>query len=217
MIPTAPKFTKGNKFFVKALNDVVSFCRRHGVNPAGRAGWSETADGWIPPDFSGSGIAGLRRWDLQPVPDSDPVTFTVVPASIFKSLEDLTETIPIVNVATPLTLAADKLLRLKITGPLTDPVITLELDDDWEDYPAAYETTSSGATAAFAAYFYPLWQFITPEDAEDDDSAIQVADGVFGRKIATDNDFLRSAAVYHKAGDRPFAVPFLIPYHRPLV
>lgn len=67
---TYPKFSKGNKFFAKALNDVVSFARRHGVNPASRRGWSESADGWIPPDWQPPPEAP-RQWQLQRSADED--------------------------------------------------------------------------------------------------------------------------------------------------
>jgi len=46
-----PRFKLGNKFFAAALNQVVAYARRHGVNPASRPGWSASADGWIPPDI----------------------------------------------------------------------------------------------------------------------------------------------------------------------
>lgn len=44
-----PKFNKGNKSWINALNDVVKYAKEHGVHPGGRKGWQHTPHGWMPP------------------------------------------------------------------------------------------------------------------------------------------------------------------------
>jgi hypothetical protein len=160
---TYPKFSKGNKFFIKALNDVVSFARRHGVNPASRRGWSETADGWVPPDFSGAGGGGPVRWDLVVVPDSQPAKYTVLlPAVTLESAVAITnvEFVP----------AVAKWLVAEIVNR-TNPAIVLKLIDQPD---AVYQFTGT----TFVAARLPIWKFSAAESAE----SVVFPDDVFGVK-----------------------------------
>lgn len=61
-----PFFKTGNAAFKKALNEVAEFARKHGVNPAGAPGWSQSEDGWVPPGGStGSAPAAAKQWQLR--------------------------------------------------------------------------------------------------------------------------------------------------------
>jgi hypothetical protein len=61
-----PEYKTGNASFRKALNEIVAFARRHGLNPAGAPGWRESADGWVPPGGIVDGeVADPRQWQLK--------------------------------------------------------------------------------------------------------------------------------------------------------
>ena len=160
---------------------------------------------------SGSGPAGSILWDLDVV-DSDAGTFTIEVGTILKAPTSLTEKITITGAGSTFTGVAGETIRLKVTGLYNAPVVTLETGGNWTDHPAAYETTSSGASAEFAAYYYPLWEFVAVAAAD----TIRINDNLHARRLAPDSHFMRTYSVYHKTGDRPFAVPLLLPYHHAL-
>ena len=151
----------------------------------------------------------VALWDLVDV-DSEAVTAKVNLGTILKSLEDLSDHFTITNGTNAFAMTAGHVLRLKFTGTYASTTVTLEGGSTWTDHPAGYETTSSGASAAYAAYYYPLWEFFSTTVT----GASLVATGLYARKVAPPTNFLRTASVYHKTGDRPFAVRILVPYHR---
>jgi hypothetical protein len=153
----------------------------------------------------------LSPWDIEVV-DADAGSVKIFCGTIIKTASDLTGQITITGATNTFTPSASQVARLKLAGTFDAPTATLEVAGDWTDYPAAYETTSSGATAALAAYFYPLWEFVSTPDAD----TIPIKSGVHARKLVGPHHFLRNSAAYHEAGNKPFAVPFLVPYHRAL-
>ena len=75
-----PEFKDGNAAFVAALNEVVEYARRHGVNVEGLPDWEQTPDGWRPRESSfGASTNGLRPFqvrEIAPDPeaeDPDPI------------------------------------------------------------------------------------------------------------------------------------------------
>lgn len=66
MSQVSPKFSQGNRHFADALNEVVDYAKRHGLNPKGVPGYTETPDGWMPL-FSIGTVSGQSNWDLVPV------------------------------------------------------------------------------------------------------------------------------------------------------
>jgi hypothetical protein len=59
-----PTFTGGNKSFGAALNRTIESLWRHGLNPAGMPGWSESADGWVPPLGNRFGSMGKYGFEV---------------------------------------------------------------------------------------------------------------------------------------------------------
>lgn len=152
----------------------------------------------------------LQPWDLTLVNDSGGVKINC--GTIIKDASDLTGQITISSADSTFTPSAGHTIRLKIAGTFDTPTVTLESGGSWTDHPAAYETTGSTTTAEFAAYYYPLWEFVGTAAAD----TVRVTDSVNARRLVGFHHFLRNVAAYHKPTDRPFAVPFLLPYHRAL-
>jgi hypothetical protein len=92
------EFKSGNKWFVDALNKVVSYARGHGVNPAGVPGWSWTVDGWQPPRFRV--IEGMGEAGFLVKPSGEDGDITVTPSVV--SGMGAWATIPVIG-STPLT------------------------------------------------------------------------------------------------------------------
>jgi hypothetical protein len=136
-----PTFKSGNTNFANALNAVVAAAKKHGVNPGGRPGWSETENGWLPPHIFSTATSSFR-WDLERS-KIEPEKWTLLNPSVTYSLEDVTQEVTIEM--EPFELAEDKWVVAKMVGPINDfllnPIITIEVlaEADWESYPSAYE------------------------------------------------------------------------------
>lgn len=160
------------------------------------------------PQHPGAAKADPTPWDLIVI-DAEAGTVKVGPGTIIRDDSNLTVALTIANADDTFTIAAGQTIRIKMTGPFDTPVATMESGGPWTDHPAAIETTGSGDTAAFASYFYPLWEFV----GEAGSGTIPIKAGLYARRLAPQSNFLRTASTYHKAGDKPFARPLLLPYH----
>lgn len=60
-----PEFRKGNASIRNALNLIVEYSKKHGVNPAGLPGWSQSADGWVPPLGGPASSDAVRQWQIR--------------------------------------------------------------------------------------------------------------------------------------------------------
>lgn len=206
-----PVFTSGNAAFKKALNSVVEFAKIHGINPGGMPGWSQSADGWRPPSIPPSVIAAGLLWELS-IEDADAAQVSIECAKILKDASDLSETFTILNGDTIFTVAAGDKIFLKVIN-LATPSITLTKASTWTDYPSRYEVTETGASAAFAAYHYPLYYFDDVNDA----AAITVqADSIYAHRVCENTHFELIYSVYQKDSDAALTVPKLIASHGPL-
>jgi hypothetical protein len=205
------EFKSGNKWFVDALNKVVSYARGHGVNPAGVPGWSWTVDGWKPPRARAGEETQPKTWAIDVV-NAETGSIKIECGTIIKDASDLTGKLDITDEDEVFFPSVGDIARLKLDGPFDDPVATLEVSGDWIDYPAAYDTEGSEDTAEFSAYYYPLWEFV--EEKADD--TVTIKKDLYARRLVGDYHFLRNAAAYHQDGNKPYAVPFLVPYHRAL-
>jgi hypothetical protein len=167
-----PSFSRGNKNFANALNEVVEFARRHGVNPGSRSGWAETRDGWQPPDFEGTGIVGAR-WDLETFTEDDETLYRIRAPFVVRSRTAVASETTFINDGfLPL---ADRWVVARMTTPAE---ITLEMIEEWTGYPNAYQF-GSGPSFPLSAARIPLWR-LYDEDAED---RVPISEGVYGKKL----------------------------------
>jgi hypothetical protein len=164
-----------------------------------------------PQHTGGGGGAGELVWALEIV-NAQAGTVAVNCGTIIRDVTDLTAELAIAGAESTHTATAGQTLRLKITGAFDDPVCTLEAGAAWTGHPSAVQSSGSGNTAAFVAYYYPLWEFV----ATAGDDTTQIRDGLHARRLVASTHLIRTAAAYHKTDDRPFAVPVLQPYHRAL-
>jgi hypothetical protein len=207
-----PTFKAGNKSFASALNAVVDAARRHGVNPGGRPGWVETDKGWMPPHIGdvGGGKSELLLWDIEIFDAEEGIVKIKNAGTIIKNFSNLSVPLEVENIDSEFEVAANEYLYIKITGAADLPVATLESGPAWEDHPAPVETTNSGETAAFASYYYPLWQFLSESSSSND---VGIKEDLFAKRLVANTNFLRGGTTYHKDGDSPFWIHFLMPYH----
>jgi hypothetical protein len=156
-----PEFKGGNKWFAKALNLVVSYARRHGVNPAGVAGWSETADGWMPPRNAASEIALSLPWKMTVI-NAEAGEVKLEPGTILKGSDSITEKLTITNPTATLTVEADGFIALKINSeaPTTCELVALEEWPEDDGYQVTYTGTMGGDDFTFVERHYPLWKII---------------------------------------------------------
>jgi hypothetical protein len=146
------------------------------------------------------------------VEDQSAGSIKIACGTIIKSASNLSEKLVIAQADAIFNPTAGQTIRLKLTGSFDAPVATLEIGSTWADYPAAIETSGEADTAAFVSYFYPLWQFTSTAT----DTTIPIREGVHAQRLVGPHHFLRNSAAYHQPGNRPFAIPFLAPYHRAL-
>lgn len=203
-----PNFRKGNQAFASALNEVSEYSRRHGLNPAGRTGWIESADGWIPPVFRSSALADSEVPWLLNVIDATTGQVSVDCGTIIKDAADLTAGLTITNGTSTFTPSASQWIYLKLAN-LSTPTATLTAGGNWTDFPSAYEITSSGSSASYAAYHFPLYHFRATAAT----GYTRINDGLFYRKMAPDMNLELIHAIYRAGSDRPVVVHKLIASH----
>ena len=203
-----PKFSKGNAAFSKALNSVVAFAKRNGVNPRGLPGWNQTADGWKPPTIPPSILNVSQPWELEVV-SSDPATIKIKCGTIISDTKDLQSAVTIADADEEFEVAAGDYVFLKAVG-LGNPTVSLVADSTWNDFPCAYEVTGAGITAAFAAYHYPLWKIQGTKTVE----TVTVAEGIYALRLAPPAHLLYAFSMSQDGSDYPLTVPFFEPYHR---
>jgi len=154
-----PEFKSGNRWFVSALNTVVSYCRSHGVNPAGRAGWSQTADGWMPPKTGGLGAASEYPWDLT-VSDGDAGEVTITHGSILTGSDQIGAELTLSNPDATLSVSNGSYIAIKITDddPADYEITAVPSWPEADGYTVSYTGTVGGEDFAFTARHYPLWK-----------------------------------------------------------
>lgn len=211
-----PTFTKGNTSIRSALNQAIEYARKHGVNPGGLPGWSQSADGWRPPPMSQSSVTGPVVWELK-IEDAEAGEVSIRCGKILKDAANLSETFEIADKDSIFTVESGDKIFLKITNTFVDGEfvtnIFLEKDNTWEDYPARYEVTGQNADAQFAAYYYPLYFF---DDIADDNSITIIPEEVYAHRVCENSNFELIWAIYQKGTDAALTVPKLIPSHLPL-
>lgn len=211
-----PIFTKGNASIKSALNQAIEYARKHGVNPGGLPGWSQSADGWRPPPMSQSSVAAAVVWELK-IEDAANGQVSIKCGKILKDAADLSQSFQIQNEESFFSVGNGDKIFLKITNTFIDGEfvtnVFLEKNNTWEDYPSRYEVTGQNADAQFAAYYYPLYYF---DDIEDDDSITIISEQVYGHRVCENSHLELIWAIYQKGNDAAITVPKLIASHMPL-
>jgi hypothetical protein len=162
----APVFSGGNKWFAKALNLVVEYSKRHGVNPAGRAGWSQTADGWMPPRIAASEITASLAWTLNVI-DGTAGDVKLDVGTILKGSDSITQKLTITNPTATLSVEADGFIAIKITSetPTSCELVALDEWPEDEGYQVTYTGTLGDDDFEFVERHYPLWKFVSAPTA----------------------------------------------------
>jgi hypothetical protein len=204
-----PTFANGNKSFGAALNKTVESLWRHGLNPAGMPGWSESADGWVPPPVFSDPAKLIVPWDLTIVSRED-LTVKINCGTIIKDISDLRAGMTITNATSTFSPSPGDFAYIKLSGPFSSQTAALEIGGNWDSDPSAVEDDGEGALASFEAYYYHLWSF---SDTKTDES-ITIGEDLYAVKLAPTAHLLRNSAVYYEDGSRPFSIPVLIPYHK---
>lgn len=150
----------------------------------------------------------VKPWDLV-IDDAEAGEVSLNLGTIIKKASNLEEgfTIGGTNSFTP---SPGHLIWLKIEN-MTSPTVELDSGSSWTDYPSAVEISGSEDTAAFDAYYYPLYHFSGTED----DGYTGVNEALFYKKLVPDCHFLLVRTVFQDDAttDRPVTSPILIPYH----
>lgn len=206
----APIFKTGNASFKKALNQVVDFAKRNGVNPRGLAGWSETPDGWRPPVSTASGKAGFELWKLA-IKDATAGEVSIECASILKDAANLSQSFAIENKDDVFSVSDGDKIFLKVTD-LEDIKIELLKASTWTDYPSRYEVEGTEESATFAAYYYPLYYFDSVSDA----GSIFISENLHAHRVCENSNFEIIFSIYQNGDDAALTVPRLIASHAPL-
>lgn len=209
MSQVAPKFSEGNRHFADALNEVVDYAKRHGLNPKGVPGYTETPDGWMPP-FPVGAVAIQANWDIYDI-DIDSGLFKIRNGTIMLDSSDISAKMTITNGGNSFSASNGHKAYLKITNLVT-PACELVVGANWTDYPSAYEVTGTGNSAAFTAYHFPLYYF----DAVKGYDGIAVAANVYAHRVVGHSNLALWFTVAQSGADKSLTVPVLVPSHAPL-
>jgi hypothetical protein len=204
-----PEFKSGNKWMVEALNLVAEYAQRTGVNPGGRPGWSETAQGWLPPYNKGGGEMGEFRWDL--INSTEEGEWTLFDPKVVYSREDIESDVVINN--DPFTLAADYWVVAKMEGPVNDfiaaPTITIEALDTWSGFPSAYKF-GSAPSSNWEVTRIPIYKIEALGENEDKTGTVSVGDGLYATKLVSHYPTLAFTLATVPNEDRTRVVPTLL-------
>jgi hypothetical protein len=181
---TPPRFSTGNKSILKALNEIVAWARKIGVNPAGRPGWAQSVDGWIPPVIDASS-SSFRFWDIEIVSKDDRTIKIKVPAKI-KKYEGLDSTciLDVADDTENFTADVGKYLVIEVTK---DIVATMKIAPDYTDFPWPWETeTLDDERLSMLNAFIPLYKFIAPPETLVDGVHLRINDSIVAVRLAPD-------------------------------
>ena len=187
-----PTFTGGNESFGAALNKTVEALWRHGLNPAGMPGWSESADGWVPPPVFAADGSALTAFDIvkaSPQPESGPPTFTLHLPFVRKSNKEDVDAFSVPITISDFEIDPGSWLVAKMVGPIGDfifsPAITIEMTTgDWTDYPNAH-LIDEIEPYNWTESLIPLLQFLTEENKTDSSVLLSTINDVktYGQKL----------------------------------
>jgi hypothetical protein len=176
-----PEFKSGNKWMVEALNLVAEYAQRTGVNPGGRPGWNETAQGWLPPKVGvGEGGVFSHVWPLTVV-DGEAAEVSIEVGTILKGSDSISEKLTISNPDEIFVVDVGGYIALKITEEVPTTCELVFLTEWPEDlgYQVTYDGTIGGEDFAFVERHFPLWKFV----AVATDSSTSVTEGIYAEQL----------------------------------
>jgi hypothetical protein len=151
-----PEFKSGNKWMVEALNLVVQYAERTGVNPGGRPGWNETAQGWLPPKVGvGEGFA-IDAWDLVTFEEQYKIAN---PGRIYLDYNDLAEPVTITGITSAFDFGPSQYAYIKLTN-LAEPTFELVFGPAPEDPFKTYKFTTEETPQKVEEAYFLLWEGI---------------------------------------------------------
>jgi hypothetical protein len=150
-----PEFKSGNKWMVEALNLVAEYAERTGVNPGGRPGWNETAQGWLPPKV-GVGDFAIDAWDLVTFDEQYKIAN---PGRIYLDYNDLAEPVTITGITSAFDFGPSQYAYIKLTN-LTEPTFELVFGPAPEDPFKTYKFTSGETFQKVEEAYFLLWEGI---------------------------------------------------------
>ena len=151
-----PEFKSGNKWMVEALNLVAEYAQRTGVNPGGRPGWNETAQGWLPPKVgAGEGFA-IDAWDLVTFEEQYKIAN---PGRIYLDYNDLAEPVTITGITSAFDFGPSQYAYIKLTN-LTEPTFELVFGPPPEDPFKTYKFTTEETPQKVEEAYFLLWEGI---------------------------------------------------------
>jgi hypothetical protein len=187
-----PTFKGGNISIASALNRLANALWRHGVNPAGRPGWSESADGWVPPVvFEGGGESSVFPWGIVPVGDQ---VYSIATGTILIDSSTISDVLPCSNPSFEFSPSEGAFIAIKITllNPTSYELVKLNSWPEEDGYTVTY-TGTPGVDFVFTAKHYPLWAFI---DTKPDESWSGFGEDLFGKRICPPTDLKLVDALY---------------------
>lgn len=198
-----PQFSKGNKWFVDALNALVAYARGHGVNPAGIPGWSWTKDGWQPPRVKGGGSESAFPWSLN---SAGGGAYSITVGTILKDSSVISGALTCSNPDFEFTPTPDGFLAVKITelAPVEYELVFLSSWTEPDGYAISYSGEPGEIGFEFTARHYPLWAF---KDARIDDSWAGTGEGVFGKRVCPPTDLKIVDTLYKTPDNKYFVAP----------
>jgi hypothetical protein len=179
-----PTFKGGNMSIASALNRLSTSLWRHGVNPAGRPGWSESADGWVPPVVFGGDLASVDNWDIISDPDLEGGSKLRSPFCVW-SHDQLNKTVSITN--TSFQIGLNKWIVAKASGPiatfLETPMLEIDIVDNWDWYPNAHRFTE-GEPYGWIESYIPIWKLVGEDEKTSDMIKVGAENDepIYGRK-----------------------------------
>lgn len=204
-----PVFKGGNLSIASALNRLANALWKHGVNPAGVPGWSETADGWKPPVVLSGGAQSVFPWTLNSVGDG---VHTVSVGTILKDSGIVSVGLTCSNPELEFTPAANGFLCIKITtlAPTSYELVYLSSWPEEDGYTVTFTGVPGEAEFEFTARHYPLWVF---KDVKPDDTWISIIENVFGKRVCPPSDLAIIDTLYKTPAENYFIAPDFMASH----
>lgn len=166
---------------VEALNLVAEYAQRTGVNPGGRPGWSETAQGWLPPKVgAGGGGVFSQAWPLTVV-DGEAAEVSIGVGTILKGADSISEKLTISNPDEVFVVDVGGYIALKIAQevPTSCELVFLTEWPEESGYQVTYTGTMTDGDFVFTARHFPLWKFIPAAT----DSSLRVSEGIHAEQL----------------------------------